>query len=133
MGHLAGNVLPVNVARSTRAARAPHDICTRQYSARSRLSVPRCQYPRGDRPDLSLDRQARPLGHPDAISLFQCLRHAAVMFSSVTVALQEYSGNVVDGTLTPVTFGGKKSVTIPVGQEVYSDGIRLRWVEGPDD
>ena len=56
-----------------------------------------------------------------------------VTFSSVTVALQEYSGNVVDGTLTPVTFGGKTSVTIPVGQELYSDGIRLRWVEGPDD
>ncbi|MBV9815280.1 MAG: hypothetical protein JO229_05955, partial [Alphaproteobacteria bacterium] len=35
-----------------------------------------------------------------------------VTFSSVTVGLQEYSGNVVEGTLTPVTFGGKKSVTI---------------------
>ncbi|MBV9201005.1 MAG: lysophospholipase [Alphaproteobacteria bacterium] len=56
-----------------------------------------------------------------------------VTFSSVTVGLQEYSGNVVEGTLTPVTFGGKKSVTIPVGQEIYSDSIRLRWVEGADD
>jgi lysophospholipase L1-like esterase len=56
-----------------------------------------------------------------------------VTFSSVTVALQEYSGNLVDGTVTPVTFGGKKSVTIPAGQEIYSDGIRLRWVEGADD
>ena len=56
-----------------------------------------------------------------------------VTFSSMTVALQEYSGNVVDGTLTPVTFGGKTSVTIPVGQELYSDGIKLHWVEGPHD
>src|SRR5215468_10852363 len=48
-----------------------------------------------------------------------------VTFSAVTVALQEYSGNLVDGTITPVTFGGKKSVTIPPGQEIFSDGIRL--------
>jgi lysophospholipase L1-like esterase len=56
-----------------------------------------------------------------------------VTFSSVTVALQEYSGNLVDGTLTPVTFGGKTSVTIPTGQEIFSDGTNLSWVQGADD
>ena len=56
-----------------------------------------------------------------------------VTFSKVTVALQEYSGNLVEGTVTPVTFGGKKSVTIPAGQELFSDGIRLSWVQGADD
>src|SRR6266852_1817428 len=56
-----------------------------------------------------------------------------VTFNSVTVALQEYSGNVVRGTVTPVTFSGKKSVTIAVGQEIFSDGIRLPWVEDADD
>jgi lysophospholipase L1-like esterase len=56
-----------------------------------------------------------------------------VAFSAVTVALQEYSGNLVDGTVTPVTFGGKKSVTIPAGQEIFSDGITLSWVQGADD
>jgi lysophospholipase L1-like esterase len=56
-----------------------------------------------------------------------------VTFSRVTVALQEYSGNLLEGTLTPVTFGGKKSVTIPAGQELFSDGIRLSWVSGADD
>ncbi len=56
-----------------------------------------------------------------------------VAFSAVTVALQEYSGNLVEDTLTPVTFGGNKSVTIPAGQEIWSDGIRLPWVEGADD
>jgi lysophospholipase L1-like esterase len=54
-------------------------------------------------------------------------------FSAVTVGLQEYSGNVVDGTLTPVTFGGNKSVTIPAGYEIWSDGITLPWVQGADD
>jgi lysophospholipase L1-like esterase len=56
-----------------------------------------------------------------------------VTFSTVTVALQEYSGNLVDGTLTPVTFNGKKSVAIPVGQEIFSDAIGLSWVQGADD
>lgn len=56
-----------------------------------------------------------------------------VTFSTVTVALQEYSGNVLDGTVTPVTFGGKKSVTIPAGQEIFSDSISLSWVHGADD
>jgi lysophospholipase L1-like esterase len=56
-----------------------------------------------------------------------------VTFSAVTVALQEYSDNLVDGTVTPVTFGGNKSVTIPPGQEIFSDSIRLSWVEGADD
>ena len=56
-----------------------------------------------------------------------------VTFSTVTVALQEYSGNVLDATVTPVTFGGKKSVTIPAGQEIFSDGIMLSWVQGADD
>jgi hypothetical protein len=36
-----------------------------------------------------------------------------VTFSAVTVGLQEYSGNVVDGTMVRVTFGGSQSVTIP--------------------
>jgi len=56
-----------------------------------------------------------------------------VTFGEVTVGLQEYSANVVRGTVTPVTFSGKKSVTIPVGQEIFSDGIRLSWIndEGP--
>jgi lysophospholipase L1-like esterase len=56
-----------------------------------------------------------------------------VTFSSVTVGLQEYSGNVLEHTLAKVTFGGKKSVTIPVGQEIWSDGINLPWGGFPDD
>jgi lysophospholipase L1-like esterase len=56
-----------------------------------------------------------------------------VTFNKITVALKEYSGNVVQGTITAVTFGGKRAVTIPVGQEVFSDGIRLHWVKDADD
>jgi lysophospholipase L1-like esterase len=56
-----------------------------------------------------------------------------VTFDSVTVGLQEYSANVVKGTMTQVTFGGRRRVTIPSGQEVWSDGVRLGWVNGPND
>src|SRR6266852_3832135 len=56
-----------------------------------------------------------------------------VTFNEVTVALQEYSANVVRGTLTRVTFGGQTSVTIPAGQEIFSDGIRLSWVKDADE
>jgi lysophospholipase L1-like esterase len=56
-----------------------------------------------------------------------------VTFDATTVALQEYAGNVVKGTTTPVTFGGATSVTIPAGQEVWSDTIKLSWVHDADD
>jgi lysophospholipase L1-like esterase len=56
-----------------------------------------------------------------------------VTFNAVTVGLQEYSGNIVEDTLTPVTFGGKRSVTIPVGQEIWSDGTLLSWIRDADD
>ncbi len=52
---------------------------------------------------------------------------------TTTIALQEYAGNIVKGAMTPVTFGGAPSVTIQVGQEVWSDSIRLPWVKSPDD
>jgi len=54
-------------------------------------------------------------------------------FDGVTVALQEYSGNVVKGTLTQVTFGGKKSMTLAPGLEVWSDGVALTWIRSADD
>jgi len=31
-----------------------------------------------------------------------------------------------------VTFNGEASVTIPAGQEVFSDGIELRWARDDD-
>ena len=48
-----------------------------------------------------------------------------ISFNAVTVALQDYSGNVVHGTITPVTFDGKRTVTIPPGEEIWSDGVAL--------
>lgn len=52
-----------------------------------------------------------------------------VTFGRVAVGLQSYSGNVLPDTNTPVTFSGRPSVTIPVGQEIFSDPVFLRWVD----
>jgi lysophospholipase L1-like esterase len=49
------------------------------------------------------------------------------------VGLQEYSANIVHGTLTPVTFGRSRSVTIPAGGRVFSDAVHLSWVGGAGD
>lgn len=51
----------------------------------------------------------------------------AVTLGSITVALQNYAGNLLPDTITKVTFGGSASVIIPVGQEIYSDPLRLRF------
>ncbi len=53
----------------------------------------------------------------------------SVNLGRVTVGLQSYSGNILTYTNTPVTFSGGASVTIPIGQEIWSDPVRLRWVE----
>ena len=54
-------------------------------------------------------------------------------FDSTTLGLQDYAANVVHGTLTPVTFRGSSAVTIPAGQEMWSDAVHLSWVKHADD
>ena len=53
-----------------------------------------------------------------------------VTFGKVAVGLQSFSGATVAGTNTPVTFGGRRSVTVAAGAEVSSDPVHLRWVRG---
>ena len=52
---------------------------------------------------------------------------------AVTAGLQEYGANTLKGTITRVTFGGGASVTIPTGQERWSDSIALSWIRDSDD
>ena len=56
-----------------------------------------------------------------------------VTFDAVTVGLQEYSANIVKGTLAPVLFGGRPSVTIAAGDRVFSDAVHLPWISNADD
>ena len=43
------------------------------------------------------------------------------------------SAALVRGSNRPVTFGGKRSVTVPPGESVWSDPVALSFVKQPDD
>jgi lysophospholipase L1-like esterase len=53
-----------------------------------------------------------------------------VKFSAASVALQDYQANLVHGTSVELRFGGNRGVTIPPGQQVFSDPARLPFVRG---
>ena len=48
-----------------------------------------------------------------------------LVIGSASVAIDLVGAQTVPGTLHALTFGGKRSVTIPVGQEVVSDPVSL--------
>ena len=72
-------------------------------------------------------------GHKMRVRLSNVFGSQPVTFASVTVSLQAYAANVVEGTGTQVYFGGQTSVTLPAGQEVFSDEIVLGWVQAVGD
>jgi lysophospholipase L1-like esterase len=49
-----------------------------------------------------------------------------VTFGDVTVAVRASGASVVAGTVRRLTFGERRSVTIPVGSEALSDPVRFR-------
>ena len=53
-----------------------------------------------------------------------------VTFGKVAIGLQSFAGITVAGTNTVVTFSGSESVTVPAGAEVWSDAVKLSWVNG---
>lgn len=57
-----------------------------------------------------------------------------ITFGAVRAGLNTYAGNILPGTNTPITFnGGRTTVTVPAGQEVFSDLIKLKFVASPED
>ena len=52
-----------------------------------------------------------------------------VTFDGVYVGLQLGSATVAPGTNRPVTFGGKPSVTVEPGKDVWSDAVALPFVK----
>ena len=52
-----------------------------------------------------------------------------VTFDGVYVGLQFGSATVAPGTNRPVTFGGKPSVTVEPGKDVWSDAVALPFVK----
>jgi len=51
-----------------------------------------------------------------------------VTFSHAAVALQSYQANIVAGTSVPLRFNGGQRITIPAGQQAYSDPVDLPFV-----
>ncbi len=54
-----------------------------------------------------------------------------VTFDTAFAGLQMSGAAVVAGTNRPVTFGGKKTVTVPPGAQVWSDPVLLPFVHDP--
>ncbi len=54
-----------------------------------------------------------------------------VTFDTAFAGLQMSGAAVVPGTNRPLTFGGKKSVTVPPGGQVWSDAVLLPFVHDP--
>lgn len=57
----------------------------------------------------------------------------AITFGKVMIGLQSFSGATVAGTNTKVTFGGRTFVTLPPGVELWSDPVKLAWVNDMGD
>jgi lysophospholipase L1-like esterase len=55
-----------------------------------------------------------------------------VTFDDAFAGLQMSGAAVAPGTNRPVTFGGKKSVTVPAGGQVWTDAVTLPWVGNPN-
>src|SRR5216684_3151798 len=75
------------------------------------------------RPDI-WGRQAR-------LRLTNMFGTKPVTFDGVFVGLQMGGPGLVKGTNRPVTFGGKKSVTVVPGTSVWSDAVALTFVRDP--
>jgi hypothetical protein len=54
-----------------------------------------------------------------------------VTFDTVYVGLHLTSSALVNGTNRPLTFGGKRSVTVPAGDSAWSDAVALPFVRDP--
>jgi len=51
-----------------------------------------------------------------------------VTFSAASVALQDYQANLVRDSSVKLSFGGRASLTVQPGQQVFSDPVRLPYV-----
>jgi lysophospholipase L1-like esterase len=113
---------------------------TTAFGVGSPVAQPDLQYPLPTATtDGVVDQTIRMVVKPDLWSDTMRFRFSnvfgdrAVTFSRVTVALQSFAGNAQDDTVTPVSFSGRASVTIPKGEEVWSDAVDLKWVKDADD
>src|SRR5882724_1928444 len=70
-------------------------------------------------------------GKEARLRLSNALGTRPVTFDGIYVGMQFGSSAVVSGTSRPVTFGGKRSVTIAPGAAAWSDPVALTFVRNP--
>lgn len=71
-------------------------------------------------------------GHTIRVRFSNVFGTRPVTFSHAAVALQAYQANLARGTSVPLRFRGSTSVTIPAGEQVFSDPVALPFVSDAD-
>jgi lysophospholipase L1-like esterase len=144
-GQASGSASAAGAAQAKKKPRkekwvASWSASTTAFGVGSPVAQPDLQFPLPNATtDGVVDQTIRMVVKPDLWSDTIRLRFSnvfgdrAVTFGGVTVGLQSFAGNAQERTITRVTFGRQRSVTIPAGQEVWSDPVDLDWVDGPDD
>ena len=86
--------------------------------------------------NVARDQSFRLIVHPSVwgekwrIRLSNNFGDQPVVIGHAYVGVQKTGSNVVPGTNREIRFGGRKSVTIPVGTEVFSDPVELEAEQG---
>jgi hypothetical protein len=82
------------------------------------------------------DQTVRMIVHPNAsgqvvrIRLWNTFGQKPLTFGKATIANASKGANLVPGSVKQLSFGGKSSVTIPAGEEIYSDPIPFEVTDG---
>jgi lysophospholipase L1-like esterase len=84
------------------------------------------------------DQTVRMIVHPNAsgqavrIRLSNAFGKKPLTFGKATIADTKEGASVVAGSVRQLSFDGKQSVTIPAGEEIYSDPIPFEVTDGSD-
>jgi lysophospholipase L1-like esterase len=129
----------------TKAATAPHWVAAWTASAHGPYPVgnptaqPELKFAFPDAARGAVDQSFRMIVRPDIwgkqarIRLSNAFGAKPVTFDGAFVALQTSGSAVLTGTSRPVTFAGKRSVTVDAGKDVVSDAVSLPFVKNPTD
>jgi lysophospholipase L1-like esterase len=129
----------------TAPAKAPHWVAAWAASAQGPYPVgnpsaqPEMKFAFPDAARGAIDQSFRLIVRPDIwgkqarIRLSNAFGTQPVTFDGAYLALQMSGAAVLAGTSRPVTFGGKRSVTVAPGKDVVSDAISLSFVKNPAD
>jgi lysophospholipase L1-like esterase len=137
-------VYPV-IAAQPGLANPPHWVAAWTASAQGPYPVgnptaqPELKFAFPDPARGAVDQSFRLIVRPDIwgkqarIRLSNAFGTQPVTFASVYIALQNSGSALLPGTSRSITFGGKKSVTLPPGADLLSDAVALPFAKNPAD